>query len=206
MGYEVELQAVPPPSEDGPLALAADGRIDPDLLSLTPWLLKDLAEGRTVASLDLDAGSIPLAESLAGVLKRRPGLERRRCDLDRRFDWLRWTLGHARPHGDRDLARIAVGGHRPLDPPAEGTQGFPTRWSPPAVCDSGLRWLSRITEEQLDSGFDPDRMLKAHLYKWPQQMGDPDGALRAIRHDFAALRAFYEQVVAHGEAVLFLKD
>jgi hypothetical protein len=124
-----------------------------------------------------------------------------KCDLDRRFDWLDWSLTRLRVDS---LAGWAIRGREPIVPKAQSTQGFPIRWNAPNICNGIWSLLDGIDEATLRSVIDYDKMAAAHLYKIENV--DRNVLTSAVVEDFKELRAFYAGVARMGLSTLVYKD
>jgi len=124
-----------------------------------------------------------------------------KCDLDRRFDWLDWSLTRLRVDS---LAGWAVRGREQIVPEAQSTQGFPIRWNAPNICNDIWSLLDGIDEAMLRSVIDYDKMAAASLYKIENV--DRNVLTSTVFEDFRALRAFYAGVARMGLSALVYKD
>src|SRR5207253_7520882 len=85
-----------------------------------------------------------------------------RCGLDRRFDWLNWSIKRFDP---APRAGWAIEGRERITPNARSVQGFPICWNAPSVCRDIASFLDGVDEERLRSLIDYDEMVAADLYK-----------------------------------------
>src|SRR5256885_1306507 len=74
-----------------------------------------------------------------------------KCDLDRRFDWLDWSL---KRFGPAPLAGWAIGGRQQITPDARSSQGFPIWWNAPDICKDISLFLAGVDEARLQSVID----------------------------------------------------
>lgn len=206
MGWELELNALP--SKCTLLESVTNSDIDAEYLSFVRlyFRLRREQQSRINKFPYGEAEYKQFVDALEELVETHPGIENRYCDLDRRFDWIKWLLMRcALDEEEESLAVTAITGQSNVLPSARSTQGFPIRWTPADKCELIHIWLSRITEEDIKSKYEPVLMQYAHLYKW-QQRSDADEALGWIVTDFTALKRFYEDVVDHSEAVLVVTD
>ena len=124
-----------------------------------------------------------------------------KCDLDRRFDWLDWSL---RQLGSAPGFGWAIRGKEQIVPEAQSIQGFPIRWNASDVCKDISLLLDGIDEAKLQSVIDYDAMAEEHLYKIENVDRNLLGS--TILEDFQALRAFYAGTARMGLAALVYKD
>ena len=124
-----------------------------------------------------------------------------KCELDRRFDWLDWSLMRLRVD---PRSGWAIRGKEPIVPEAQSTQGFPIRWNAPEVCDDISSLLDGIDEATLPAAIDYDSMAAAHLYKI-ENVGQ-SVLTSAVVEDFKALRTLYAGIARIGLSALVYKD
>lgn len=205
MGWEIELNAIVPNCEL--LQCVHNNEIDAELLTFVRTYFRLRREqGSRVDSFALgDKNYEIFVNALEQLVRHKPGIEYRYCDLDRRFEWLKWLLTQSSSPQDAQLAEIAIHGESPITPTARSIQGFPICWTSPSTCELIYIWLSELNRPLLESKFDPIRMNSAHLYKW-QRSRDPEVAFEWIMQDFNSLQRLYQNVVEHSEAVLVVTD
>lgn len=208
MGFETELNAIAPHCTL--LKNIADNQIDAELLTFVRSYFR---RRRTCGGRDNTfARGIPdyekFVDSLEAMTLTNPGIENRYCDLDRRFDWLQWSLQRcARNEYERLLANTAIAGTSQIFPLAKSTQGFKIMWTLPDDCAMIHLWLDEITTLDLKSKYDPAQMRYAHLYKFSQHHEAEDEAIfEWITSDFIKLKKLYCDVAALGEAILVVCD
>ena len=124
MGWEIEITAITPHCEL--LRRVNDNEIDAELLTFVRTYLRLRREQgsrvNTFARGDKDYEIF--VDALEQLVINKPGIENRYCDLDRRFDWLKWLLTQSSPPQDAQLAEIAIHGESLLTPTARSVQGF----------------------------------------------------------------------------------
>ena len=123
------------------------------------------------------------------------------CDLDRRFDWLNWSLKRFEP---APLTGWAIGGREQITPDARSPQGFPICWNAQSICRDISSFLDGVDEARLQSVINYDEMAAAHLYK--VENADRDLLTSVVMEDFRMLRAFYAATVRMGLGALIYRD
>ena len=127
-----------------------------------------------------------------------------KCDLDRRFQWLHWTLEKLHPG---PLAHWSVYGKEQIAPEAVATQGFPINWDAPRTCADIASLMQRTDIQRLRSAVNCADMATAHLYKFGNwNSADNEIVSGRIADDFEALRAFYISVAENTQAALVYQD
>ncbi len=124
-----------------------------------------------------------------------------KCDLDRRFDWLDWSLQQI---GSVPHSSWAIRGKEHIAPAARSVQGFPIRWNPSRVCNEISSVLDGVNQATLRSVIDYDAMAAAHLYK--VETAERNVLTSVIVEDFRDLHAFYARTSRMGLAALIYKD
>jgi hypothetical protein len=205
MGWEVQLNAIAPDCEL--LRRINDNELDAELLTFVRIYFRQRREqGRRDETFAYgDKNYEIFVNDLEQLMRDKPGIENRYCDLDRRFDWLKWLLTECSFPQDAQLAEIAIRGESHVTPTARSVQGFPICWTSPSTCELIDLWLSELNRPLLESKFDPIRMNCANLYKW-QQSGDREDVFESIIEDFNSLQRLYRNVVKNSEAVLVVTD
>jgi hypothetical protein len=205
MGWEVELNAIPADCEL--LAAVARNEIDAELLSFvrTYFRMRRKLGCRVDAFARGDRGYEAFVDALEKIVAAHPGIEHRFCDLERRFDGLKWLLQQCSRDQDATLGTTAIVGESQVTPSARSVQGFPIRWTPPSTCERIHIWLSNLEPSDLQSHYEPTRMQAAHLYKWVPP-ADIKTAFEWIVKDFESLKRLYRDVASNGEGVLVVAD
>lgn len=205
MGWEVELNAIPADCEL--IAAVKRQEIDAELLICVRgyFRLRRKHSCRVDSYTQGDPDYEILVDYLERIMVDHPDIQYRFCDLQRRFDWLKWLLEQCSEGDDPGLATTAIGGEVQVTPTARSTQGFPICWTSPETCKRIHAWLSELTPADLQAQFDPDRMDRATLYKWVPPV-DAVRNLDWIVKDFEALKQFYADVAKRSEAVLVVAD
>jgi Domain of unknown function (DUF1877) len=127
-----------------------------------------------------------------------------RCDLDRRFQWLHWTMEKLHPG---PLAHWSIYGKEQIAPEAVATQGFPINWNAPRTCAEIASLMQRTDVQHLRSAVNFAEMANAHLYKFGNWNSADNEIVRVrIADDFNALRAFYISVADNAQAALVYQD
>lgn len=206
MGWEVELNAIP--SHCTLLELIYGKAISAELLTFvrTYFRLRRRQGGRVEEFAQGSAEYQQFVDALEEMIASHPGIEQRCCDLDRRYEWLKWLMIQCATNDEeKKIATEAISGEVQIAPDAVSTQGFPIRITSPAKVELIAVWLDELSSARLRRQFDPDKMRKAGLYKWGPPAA-PAETFKVIAEDFGALRAFYRQVSAHSESVLIITD
>jgi hypothetical protein len=208
MGWEVELNAMP--TECKLFDLINKKEIDADLLTFVrSYFFSRRRKGQRVnefADNNSDEQYELFIDALEEIVVNHPGIENRYCNLDRRFDWLKWLLIECScDEEERALAIIAIEGESLFVPAASSIQGFPIRWTVPDTCTLIHIWLNGIDESALQSKYSPSLMDDAHLYKWSTSHGTEE-SLRWIVEDFRTLRRLYQNISNTSEAILVVTD
>jgi len=147
-----------------------------------------------------------LVQILEAMREAAPGIDRRRCELDRRFDWLQWTLGHiSGPLGFEDGARLAVFGREKVTEASTSTQGFPIMWNDVETTQFIADWLGEIEVQQVIDACDLKMMKRHGLYKLFEKSNEQH-IQDSVAGDFTSLRTFYLEVASLSEAVLVIQD
>lgn len=206
MGWELELNAIPP--QCSLLDLVVRNAIDAELLTFVRLYFR-LRRERGARVNEFSHGSADyerFVDALEEMIARHAGIEYRCCDLERRFDWLRWLLVRCARNGEEErIATQAITGEAPISPSARSTQGFEIRMTSPGQCELIHLWLEELVAQDLRRNYDPSTMIRASLYKWGQPT-DPEETFGWIHDDFTSLRRFYRDVSVNSEAVLVVTD
>ncbi len=205
MGWEVELNAIAPDCEL--LRRIKDNELDSELLTFVRTYFRLRREqGSRVDTFAEGVKDYEIfVDTLEQLVKDKPGIENRYCNLDRRFEWLEWLLTQSSSPQNAQLAKIAICGESPVTPTARSVQGFQICWNSSSTCGLIHIWLSKLNRPLLESKFDPIRMNSANIYKW-RQSGDPEVAFEWVMEDFNSLQRLYQDVVKNSEAVLVVTD
>ncbi|MEZ6135546.1 MAG: DUF1877 family protein [Pirellulaceae bacterium] len=205
MGWEVELNAFP--ADCNLLAAVTRGEIDAELLTFvrTYFRMRRKLGCRVNSFAERDPECQVFVDALETIVADHPGIDHRFCDLERRFEWLKWLLQESSHAQDATLAATAIGGEAQVTPSARSIQGFPIRWTSPGTCELIHMWLTDLAQKDLRSHYDPDRMRNANLYKWGPPT-DTELAFEWIMDDFTSLKSFYCDVAKNSEAVLVVAD
>jgi Domain of unknown function (DUF1877) len=208
MGFDTTLNAIPP--HCALLERIADKQIDAELLIFVRSYFHR-RRGRGERDSTFTRG-IPeyekFVDALEAMMVTNPGIENRYCDLERRFDWLKWLLERcAQDEYEQLLAATAIAGTSQILPSAKSTQGFKTMWTLPDDCGLIHLWLDEITVSDLKSKYNPAQMRYEHLYKFSQHSESEDEVIfEWIANDFIKLKKLYGDVVARDEAILVVCD
>ncbi|BCL38313.1 hypothetical protein NSMS1_47600 [Nostoc sp. MS1] len=206
MGWELELNAIP--AQCTLLESVLNGDIDAEYLTFVRsyFRLRRQQQSRINKFPYGEAEYKRFVDALEELVETHPGIEHRYCDLDRRFDCIKWLLMKCALDQEEELLAVtAITGHSNVLPSARSIQGFPIRWTPPDKCKLIHIWLSDIAVEDIKSKYETILMQDAQLYKW-QQAIDTNEAWEWIVSDFMALNQFYQDVVDNSEAVLVVTD
>jgi Domain of unknown function (DUF1877) len=207
MGREVVLNALP--TESRLFDLINEKKIDADLLTfVSSYFFYRRQQGQRVHEFaDEDDKQYELfIDTLEEIVDNHPGIENRYCDLERRFDWLKWLLIECScDEEEKTLAIITVEGESLFIPAASGVQGFPIRWTVPDTCKLIHIWLTGLDESYLQSKYSPSQMSDTYLYKWNTE-NDAEESFRMITKDFQALKQLYQNVTNTSEAILVVTD
>jgi hypothetical protein len=206
MGWELELNAIP--AKCSLLDSVLNSDIDAEYLTFVRsyFRLRREQQSRVKKFPYCEAEYKRFVDALEELVETHPGIEHRYCDLDRRFDWIKWLLMKCALDKEEELLAVtAITGDSNILPSARSIQGFPIRWTPPDKCELIHLWLSEITEENIKSKYEPILMQDAQLYKW-QQAINTDEVWGWIVSDFTTLKLFYQDVVYHSQAVLVVTD
>jgi len=206
MGFEVELNALP--ADCSLLAAVHDNRIDAELLTFVRTYFRlRRRQRRRVEEFIAGSGEYKaLVDALEELVVLHPGIEDRHCDLERRFEWLKWLLIECvHDEEEKQFAQETILGELRIFPESKSIQGFPIRWTSHGRAELIHIWLSGLTVADLKSKFDPERMYSDQLYKWGQSK-DYEASFQLITEDFDALRKFYREVTELSESVLVIKD
>ncbi len=208
MGFDTELNAIAPHS--ALLENIADHQIDAQLLTFVGRYFRRRRDSGTRDNTF--ARGTPeyekFVDALEAMIMTNPDIENRYCDLDRRFNWLKWLLQRcAQNKHERLLATTAIAGTSQIFPAAKSTQGFKIMWTLPDDCRLIRLWLDQITILDLKSTYDPAQMLTEHLYKFTLHHKErAEATFELITDDFIKLKKLYSDVVACGEAILVVCD
>lgn len=202
MGVEKSFQAIP-----GNCDLIQRAREDADVGSLLGYVPIWIRDGLPHARY----AGWPEAERFAGMLRTliemNPGLEKRNCHLDRRWDILHFLLSANRRRergGEIDAyVDLALNGAEIIGGQVRGTQGVPVRYTNPSQVELIAAALTSMTKRQMKKYNNPARMQAHAVYK---AFGNSPHRWQTLCEDFAALRGLYVVAAEHGEGVIVCLD
>lgn len=149
-----------------------------------------------------------LCQKLREMSEQFPGVEKRNCFLDSRWDALYYLLSANRRReisGQADITfEHAVLGAEDIAEHVQGAQGAPVKYVRPDEVISIARLLETMSPLTLRKHYDPARMSDAGVYKFWSDRGEEEWADVEVR--FAALRQFYLDAAHHGEGVMVVLD
>ena len=206
VGFELSLNAIAPAG--ALLESVRNNEFDVQLLCFLDRYYQRRSEAgcRWDAFAIGDDGRRRFVDVVEQMLIDCPGLENRRCDLDRRFGWLEWTLAQAcRVDADRELSTWAIYGQDLVTPNARSTQGYPIRLLLPETCGVISIWLDDLDTNDVERVCDVSRMRDDGPYKLSQQTDDAYVREMVVK-DFHRVQSFYRQVAETLEAVLVIQD
>lgn len=146
---------------------------------------------------------------LQGLLRRRPDLPTRSCEVGRWWDKLHYLLSANRrdePGDETDaLVDAALRGDAVIAPHVRSGQGVPVRWTAPDRVARIAAALVTRSHESLAHNYVPSRMVAAAVYKFAADGADAD-EWRWICEYFDRLCAFYRAAAGLGDGVLVCTD
>jgi hypothetical protein len=158
------------------------------------------------------------------------GIEKRNCDLDRRYDWLLWTLkqyefsilpgktaGYLKKFATNQEVKIKVAenesiakwcilGQLPFSLTASSTQGYPIGWNSSETTQLISDWLGEISLGEIELFCNPEKIVADGCYKADQAHRSGENINQAVVKDFQTVRDFYKSVSLFHEAVLCFRD
>lgn len=152
----------------------------------------------------------PIEDAFRAVVQQmnqaHPGIASRIFTLDRNWDSMHYILSENRRKGvyqAEDWGTKAVRGASKLSEHLTGGQGIPIRYTAPEEVLAIAARMQSLTQESLRLAYDPQKMQET-VYKFNYH--DAEKEWSEIWTCFNGLKAFYEDVARHEEAVMVCID